>query len=199
LQLILASNSPRRTEILRHAGFRFKVRATYIDESLLARESPRAHVLRLAREKTRAAAERLKRGRSAAIVIGADTVVVARGKILGKPRNAAGAHRMLRLLIGRTHEVLTGVCLRRVSDGEELHHVESTRVHFLKLSHTDIKDYIATREPFDKAGAYGIQGVAGRFIDRIEGCYFNVVGLPLSRVSSMLRELGFKNDSSRRV
>jgi nucleoside triphosphate pyrophosphatase len=191
LKLILASGSPRRAEILRDAGFQFGVRATHIDESLAPRESPRAHVLRLATEKARSAAAHLKSKQQAAIVIGADTVVVAGGKVLGKPRNARDAHRMLRLLSGETHEVLTGVSVLRILDGKELHHVESSRVHFLKLSRNDIEDYIATGEPFDKAGAYGIQGVAGRFIDRIEGCYFNVVGLPLSRVSSMLRALGF--------
>jgi septum formation protein len=193
-RLILASGSPGRAEILRDAGFKFEVCATHLDESRAGHESARAHVLRLARVKARAAAER---GRYAerAIVIGADTVVVARGKILGKPSDVREARRMLRLLGGRTHEVLTGVSILRVADAKELHHVETTRVHFLKLSNEEIDDYIATGEPFDKAGAYGIQGVAGRFIDRIEGCYFNVVGLPVSRVWSMVREL---KDATRR-
>jgi len=96
---------------------------------------------------------------------------------------------MLRLLSGKTHEVLTGVCILSMPDAKALSHVESTRVHFVKLSKQEIDDYIATREPFDKAGAYGIQGVGGRFVDRIEGCYFNVMGLPISRVWSMLRRL----------
>jgi septum formation protein len=187
-RLILASSSPRRAEILRDAGFKFKVCATHLDESRVGRESARVHVLRLARLKARTAAERA-RHTERAIVIGADTVVVARGKILGKPSDVREARRMLRLLSGRTHEVLTGVSVLRVSEGKELHGVETTRVHFLKLSYEEIDDYIATGEPFDKAGAYGIQGVGGRFIDRIEGCYFNVVGLPLSRVWSMVREL----------
>jgi len=192
-KLFLASNSPRRAEILRNAGFAFKVLATNLDESRLGRESARAHVLRLAQAKAQAAAERLRSNRRA-IVIAADTVVVAQGKILGKPSDVREARQMLRRLSGRTHEVLTGVAIRRVADAQELHHVETTRVHFLKLSQEQIDDYIASGEPFDKAGAYGIQGRAGRFIDRIEGCYFNVVGLPLARVSSMLRQLAARND-----
>lgn len=188
-KLILASNSPRRAEILRNGGFEFEVRAADVDERLLPHESARAHVLRLAQAKTRSAASRLKDGPPNAIVIGADTVVVARGKILGKPRDANDARRMLRLLSGRVHRVLTGVSVLRIPDRKELHRIETTRVHFVKLSRQDIDDYIATGEPFDKAGAYGIQGIGGQFIDRIEGCYFNVVGLPLSRVSSMLGEL----------
>ena len=187
-KLFLASNSPRRAEILRNAGFAFKALATNVDESRLGREPAGAHVLRLAQAKARAAAERLKRN-PRAIVIAADTVVVAQGKILGKPSDVREARRMLHRLSGRTHEVLTGVSILRVADAKELHHVETTRVHFLKLSGDEIDDYIATGEPFDKAGGYGIQGIAGRFIDRVEGCYFNVVGLPLARVSSMVRRL----------
>jgi septum formation protein len=193
-KLILASNSPRRAEILRNAGFAFEVCATHIDESRRGRESPRAHVLRLARAKAHAAAERAKRNEHA-IVIGADTVVVIREKILGKPADVRGARGMLRRLSGRTHRVLTGVSVRRVGDRSELTHVESTLVHFLKLSNKEIDDYIATGEPFDKAGAYGIQGMAGRFVDRIDGCYFNVMGLPISRVWSILRQLGYPKPS----
>ena len=188
-KLILASNSPRRAEILRNAGFEFEVRAADVDEKRLPHESARAHVLRLAQAKARSAASRLKVGSPNAIVIGADTVVVARGRILGQPRDANDARRMLRLLSGRVHRVLTGVSVLRIPGGKELHCIERTRVHFVKLSRQDIDDYIATGEPFDKAGAYGIQGIGGQFIDRIEGCYFNVVGLPLSQVSAMLREL----------
>lgn len=129
------------------------------------------------------------KGRAGTVVIGADTVVVAQGKILGKPQDVREARRMLRLLSGKTHEVLTGVSMVALPDERALSHVESTRVHFLKLSGREIDEYIATGEPFDKAGAYGIQGVAGRFIDRIDGCYFNVMGLPISRVWLMLRRL----------
>lgn len=192
-KLFLASNSPRRAEILRNAGFAFKVLATNVDESRLGRESARAHVLRLAQAKARAAAERLKHKRRA-IVIAADTVVVAQGKILGKPSDVREARRMLCRLSGRTHQVLTGVSVLRVADAKEFHHVETTRVHFLKVSRDEIDDYIATGEPFDKAGGYGIQGIAGRFIDRIEGCYFNVVGLPVSRVWLMILQLTEKDN-----
>ena len=188
-KLILASKSPRRVEILRKAGFTFEVRATGIDESRRGRESARAHVLRLAREKARAIAEQLDEN-SRAVVIGADTVVVIGGKILGKPSDVREARSMLRLLNGKTHQVLTGVSIVSMHDQRELNRVESTRVHFLKLSKKEIEDYIHTGEPFDKAGGYGIQGIAGRFIDRIDGCYFNVMGLPISLVWTMLRQLG---------
>ena len=188
-KLILASKSPRRVDILRKAGFAFEVRATDIDESPRGRESARTHVLRLAREKARAVAEQLgENGR--AVVIGADTVVVIGGKILGKPSDVREARAMLRLLNGKTHQVLTGVSIVSMHDKRELNRVESTRVHFLKLSKKEIEDYIHTGEPFDKAGGYGIQGIAGRFIDRIDGCYFNVMGLPISLVWTMLRQLG---------
>lgn len=191
-KLILASNSPRRAEILRNAGFAFEVRPAHIDETRRERESGRAYALRLAKEKAGAVAERMKRS-SGAVVIGADTIVLAQGTILGKPQDVREARRMLRLLSGKTHEVLTGVCVIAISHRKTLSHVESTRVHFVKLSNRQIDDYIATGEPFDKAGAYGIQGVGGRFIDRIDGCYFNVMGLPISRVWSMLRRLSESN------
>jgi nucleoside triphosphate pyrophosphatase len=190
-KLILASSSPRRAEILRNAGFTFEVRATHIDESRLPRESARAHVQRLAAAKARAAAEHAQHKKLAAIVIAADTVVVAQGRVLGKPHEANDARRMLRLLSGKTHKVLTGVSILRVPDGKESRRVETTCVRFLRLSAADIEDYIATGEPFDKAGAYGIQGLAGRFVHSIDGCYFNVMGLPLSRVWSILRRLGY--------
>lgn len=191
-KLILASNSPRRAEILRNAGFAFEVRPAHIDETRKSRESGRAYVLRLAKEKASAVAERVKRSHGA-VVLGADTIVLAQGRILGKPQDVREARRMLRSLSGKTHEVLTGVCLVSISHRKALSHVESTRVHFVKLSNRQIDDYIATGEPFDKAGGYGIQGLGGRFIDRIEGCYFNVMGLPISRVWSMLRRLDASN------
>lgn len=187
-KLILASNSPRRAEILRNAGIAFQVRPAHIDESRRGRESARAYALRLAKEKAKAVVERVK-GSGETVVIGADTIVLAQGRILGKPQDVREARSMLRLLSGKTHEVLTGVCVVSLPAGKALSHVESTRVHFVKLSNKEIDDYIATREPFDKAGAYGIQGLGGRFIDRVEGCYFNVMGLPISQVWSMLRRL----------
>jgi septum formation protein len=190
-KLVLASKSPRRAEILRGAGFDFDTYPAQIDEAREPRESPRAYVERLALTKARLVAERAKRAGRSAIVIGADTVVLAQGRILGKPSDVKEARRMLRLLNGRTHQVLTGLALTRVPDGTEAHHVETTAVRFLKLSKDDIDDYIATGEPFDKAGAYGIQGIAGRFVSGVDGCYFNVMGLPVSRLWSMLRRLGY--------
>lgn len=192
-KLILASSSPRRAEILRRAGFAFQIRPAHVEESRQGRESARAFVLRLAKAKSRAVAHRLK-GSCRAVVIGADTIVLVRGKILGKPQDVREARSMLRLLGGKTHEVLTGISMMSMPDGKELNHVESTRVHFVKLSNREIDDYIATGEPFDKAGGYGIQGIAGRFIDGIDGCYFNVMGLPISRVWSMLRRFDAAND-----
>ena len=190
LPLILASASPRRAEILRRAGFRFRILPTSVDESPRRRESPARHVVRLAREKAFAAALRV---RGPAIIIGADTVVVAGRQILGKPASRAGARRMLRLLSGRTHRVLTGIALLRLSRGARrprmLSAAESTRVTFARLTPSQIAQYVATGESMGKAGAYAIQGRAGKFVTRIEGCYFNVVGLPLARLSRMLRSL----------
>ena len=196
LPLILASASPRRAEILRRAGFRFRILPTSVDESPRRRESPARHVVRLAREKAFAAALRV---RGPAIIIGADTVVVARRQILGKPASRAGARRMLRLLSGRTHRVLTGLAVlrlvqpvgmnRRTRVGFLHSAIEETRVMFSPLTGRQIAAYVATREPMGKAGAYAIQGRAGKFVTRIEGCYFNVVGLPLARLCRMLRSL----------
>jgi septum formation protein len=199
IKFILASKSPRRAEILRNAGIAFEVQAAHVNEARRPRESAHAYVRRLATAKSRVVAEHLKRKKQHAIVIGADTVVLAQGKILGKPADVKEARRMLRLLSGRTHQVLTGVSMVSLPGGREIHHVETTRVKFLKISGADIDDYIATGEPFDKAGAYGIQGIGGRFVASIDGCYFNVMGLPLARVWSMLRDLGYANASVGRV
>jgi len=195
--LILASSSPRRAQILRDAGFSFSVLPAAVDESPLRGESAVQHVQRLAREKALATSQRI---RGAAVIIGADTVVVVGGKILGKPRSRADARRMLRLLSGRKHRVLTGLAVLKLvspSHGRRPHRVgllrcgvESTAVWFARLTQREIADYVASGEPMDKAGAYAIQGRAGRFITRIDGCYFNVVGLPLARLYRLLRELG---------
>lgn len=180
--LVLASQSPRRRELLERAGFRFLVRPAQVDESWREGEDPQSHVCRLAREKARAVAAAHDE-----IVLGADTVVVVDGEILGKPADAADAARMLRLLSGRDHYVFTGVCLRR---GEtELVEAERTLVRFAALEEGEIREYVASGEPMDKAGAYAIQGLASRFVERIEGCYFNVVGLPVARVYRMIRRL----------
>ncbi len=180
--LILASSSPRRREILAKAGIPFRVRPADVDERVLRGETPIRHVLRLARAK----AEAVHR-KPGEIVLGADTIVVAGGAILGKPRDAADARRMLRLLAGRWHRVITGIFL--AGDGEAVTGAETTRVHFLPMSRAEIAAYVATGEPMDKAGAYAIQGLASKFVDRIEGCYFNVVGLPVSRVLRHYRRL----------
>jgi septum formation protein len=199
IKLILASKSPRRAEILRNAGISFEVQAAHVNEARRPRESAHSYVRRLATAKSRAVAEPLKRRKQHAIVIGADTVVLAQGKILGKPADVKEARRMLRLLSGKSHQVLTGVSIVSLPSGAEVHHVETTRVKFLKISNADIDDYISTGEPFDKAGAYGIQGIGGRFVASIDGCCFNVMGLPLARVWSMLRDAGYANTSPGRV
>jgi septum formation protein len=193
--LVLASASPRRQELLRHAGIPFTVFPANIPEIPLAGESPRACAERLAREK----AEAIFRQHPGQPVLGADTIVVVDGEILGKPRDAADASRMLRLLSGRTHEVTTGVCLvglslrtgnQKLETGFEDTRSETTQVTMTRLTNEDISAYIATGEPMDKAGAYAIQGIASRWIPRIEGDYFNVVGLPVALVHKMLQEHG---------
>ncbi len=193
MRLILASASPRRAEILRNAGIAFEVRSAVLDEARRAGELPGDYVRRLAMEKARAAA-----GAEAdwiphpAIFVGADTTVVAGEEVLGKPESEADAGRMLRMLSGRVHEVRTGLALLRRPDPAERVLEEITRVSFAPLSEDEIAAYVASGEPFDKAGGYAIQGLAGRYITRIEGCYFNVVGLPLARLWAALRELGWE-------
>jgi septum formation protein len=188
MKLILASSSPRRAEILRNAGLSFSVLSSAVDETPLPGEGPEALVLRLAKAKAELVAARAV---GPAIVIGADTTVVCEGKFLNKPESHEEARAMLQLLSGRTHAVLTGVALIRLPDGERRAFTESTLVHFRRISEDELAAYLDTGEPYDKAGAYAIQGMAGRFIPRIEGCYFNVVGLPLSRVVSELQSLGW--------
>jgi len=173
--LVLASQSPRRAEILRNAGIPFTVRVADVDETPLEAERPGSYVRRLAESKARAI-----EAAPGEIVLGADTTVVAAGEILAKPVDAADARRMLRLLSGRRHEVLTGICLLR--DGEALRDHASTAVWFAPLTESEIEEYVNSGEPMDKAGAYAIQGLASRYVERIEGCYFNVMGLPVSLV-----------------
>jgi septum formation protein len=196
MKLILASSSPRRAEILHNAGFAFDVYPPNVDEAHLPRESAEAYVQRLALSKARRAAEDGARKEQQAIVIGADTVVVVKGKILGKPRDLKSARRMLRLLSGRTHHVLTGLAVLRFPEGEERLHVEKTRVRFVRLSEKEIDRYLLTGEPYHKAGAYAIQGIGGRYVTHIEGCYFNVMGLPLARLWTLLGELGWNGTAS---
>ncbi len=176
--IVLASGSPRRAEILANAGIEFvRIVPRDVDETPAPGEQPRDYVMRLAREKA-AAVDDLR------IVLGADTTVAIDGEILGKPCDAADAARMLRMLSGRMHEVLTGICLR---GGGEVVDVASTRVWFAELSGAEIAAYAGSGEPLDKAGAYGIQGLASKFVERIEGCYFNVMGLPVALVYRYLR------------
>lgn len=182
--LVLASQSPRRREILAQAGLPFTVRVPGVEEVRLPAESAEDYVRRLARDKARAAVSSPQD-----FVLAADTVVVADDIVLEKPCSVGDAERMLGLLSGRSHAVLTGVCL--LHDGRERAHVESTRVFFSPLSTEEIRGYCASGEPMDKAGAYAIQGVASKFIERIEGCYFNVVGLPISLVYRLLKEAGY--------
>jgi len=191
MKLILASTSPRRAEILRDAGFHFEVVPSPVDETPLSGESPTALVQRLADAKAELIAARAV---GPAIVIAADTVVSLDWRIFGKPRSTDDARHMLENLSGRSHSVITGVTLIRLPDAERRTFVESTLVHFAKLSAEEITRYLATGEPHEKAGAYAIQGRAGRYIPRIEGDYFNVVGLPLSRLTQALTDLGWAED-----
>lgn len=181
--LILASKSPRRQQILRDAGIQFAVRAAGVPEERQPSESPVDYVQRLAGEK--AAAIPMHAGE---IVLGADTVVVIDGFVLEKPRDPADAARMLGLLSGREHDVITGVCLRTAT--RVIVDVAATRVRFVGLTADEIAAYVASGEPMDKAGGYAIQGLASKFIDRIEGDYFNVVGLPIALVWRRWKELG---------
>ncbi len=191
MKLILASASTRRAEILRDAGLSFVVLSSAVDETPYQNESPHDLVERLASAKAELAAARAI---GPAIVIAADTVISLDGHILGKPRSSDDARHMLEKLSGRTHSVVTGVALIRLPDSERRTFVESTLVHLAALSPEQITRYLATDEPHDKAGAYAIQGHAGRFIPRIDGCYFNVVGLPLSRLYYALADLGWSED-----
>jgi septum formation protein len=202
--LVLASASPRRRELLTQAGYSFEVHPAHIPEELLPNEDPIAYVTRLAREKAQAVYNEImgapgldfetwestkdnaseERASAAPQVLGADTTVALDNHILGKPESPADAARMLRLLSGRTHRVLTGVALVTATSTEVA--AEVTAVTFLTLTDEEIDSYNATGEPMDKAGAYAIQGRAARWVPRIEGCYFNVVGLPIALVSSLL-------------
>jgi len=187
MALILASASPRRQELLRNAGIEFKVHPANVPENIFPGESPEAYARRLAVAKARKVCET----HSADQVLGADTIVVVDDSILEKPSDLQDAARMLRLLSGREHRVITGVCLITpdAKPGqparEDIRH-ETTHVTMKSLTEEDIRTYVAHGEPMDKAGAYAIQGLASRWIPKIEGCYFNVVGLPVPLVSAML-------------
>ena len=208
-KLVLASSSPRRRELLAQAGFTFEVHPAEINEEPRINESPLDLVVRLAREK----AEKVYAGQDGrlgldGVVLGADTTVTLDGAILGKPLDAEDAARMLRMLSGRTHRVITGVAVVSAADPKGVSGAargmrvevaaEVTAVRFLTLSEDEIREYVASGEPMDKAGAYAIQGRAAKWIPRVEGCYFNVVGLPLALVSALLDGIWGKTDSNRR-
>jgi len=184
--VVLASSSPRRRQLLDLIGIAHEVRPANIDETMRPREAPRRHAERLAREKTSAIAKR----DPDLITIGADTIVVVNRKVLGKPRDTDDAARMLTLLSGREHLVITAVA---VSRGKKLRSaVEEVRVRFRRLRDDEIEAYIATGEPMDKAGAYGIQGYGATIVERIEGDYFAVMGLPVVRLIGLMRDVGVR-------
>jgi septum formation protein len=184
IPIILASASPRRQELLKNAGIVFEVQPANIPEVPHVGEGPTAFAERMAREKAQAIRASLPEG----IILAADTVVAVANEILGKPVDAEDAIRMLRLLSGRTHAVTTGVCV--IGDGHEDVRSETTEVEFSRMTEAEIREYVASGEPMDKAGAYAIQGGAARWITRVDGDYNNVVGLPVELVLSMLKEAG---------
>ena len=182
-RIILASQSPRRAELLRGLGLEFEIRTVPIDEDVDIPD-PKEHVSVLSRNKAEAVSERIQSG----LVIGADTIVYHDGAILGKPEDPANAIRMLRKLSGQTHQVFTGLTLI-LNHEKTLTDVVSTDVTFRTLTDPEIEAYVASEEPLDKAGAYGIQGRAGLFVESIQGCYFNVVGFPIARFYERMGEL----------
>ena len=185
-KLVLASSSSRRVEILSAVAWPFEAIAAGVDETRLLSEAPVAYVSRLAKAKADAVAKRLSTG----LVLGADTTVVKSGELLGQPRDAEDARRMLRLLSGEWHEVLTGVALVRAGhpNNSVVDH-ERTRVRFAEMSEAEIDWYVSTEEPIGKAGAYAVQGKAALFIEEIQGDYFNIVGLPVRLVYKLARKM----------
>jgi septum formation protein len=178
--LILASQSPRRSEILRAAGIQFATKPANVDESILPGELPEEYVKRVAERKAMAVGAGVGE-----VVLGADTIVAIGREILGKPKDRADAIRMLGSLAGRVHEVITGICVRRA--GELVNDLAVTRVWLIPLTSQEVQEYVATGEPMDKAGGYAIQGLASKFVERIERSYTNVVGLPIEMVYKHLR------------
>jgi septum formation protein len=187
MRLVLASASPRRAELLRAAGIEFDTLAVDVDERVLPGETPEACVARLARAKAAAAAPRLSASQADAPILGADTIVAVDGEILGKPKDDGDATRMLGMLAARAHQVATGVCVLR--QGREAAEIAASTVYFARMSTAEIAFYVQTGEGRDKAGAYAIQGLASRYIERIDGSYSNVVGLPVAVVYRILQNL----------
>jgi septum formation protein len=190
--LVLASQSPRRSEILRQAGIPFTRRVAAVDETPLEGEKPEDYVVRLAELKALAVP-----AGPGETVLGADTTVVIDGEMLGKPADAADARRMLARLSGRQHEVITGICLKR--GVEVVRDCATTKVWFALMSAREIEEYVSSGEPMDKAGAYAIQGLASKFIEKIDGCYFNVVGLPVALVFGHLQRFPNPGEGPRRA
>lgn len=180
--IILASASPRRKELLEQLGISFTVDPAAVDEQMLPGETSEAYAIRVAREKARVAAQRAGRG----IVVAADTIVVMNDAVLGKPKDAGDAERMLQMLSGKEHRVITGLAVMDAATGRMVSRTAVTRVWFRALKQKDIMAYVATGEPLDKAGAYGIQEKGALLVERIDGCYFNVVGLPLALLGEIL-------------
>ncbi|NLM09232.1 MAG: septum formation inhibitor Maf [Clostridiaceae bacterium] len=192
-QLILASQSPRRKMLLNQIGVSFKTYPSDIDESIMENAEPEDYVRSISERKALSVKEYLcLNGCNSFVVLAADTVVVLEGMILGKPDDENQAFDMLKKLSGNWHDVITGVSVVDGDEERKLTNVETTRVKIRKLTSDEIRRYIETREPLDKAGAYGIQGIGGLLVEKIDGCYYNVVGLPLYSVSLMLSQFGIK-------
>ena len=186
-RIILASSSPRRAELLKGLGIAFELAPSYIEERPHAGEAPPDYIMRLARAKVIAVARQWEAG----LVIGADTIVVVDGRILEKPEDEDDAMQLLRQLSGRWHAVMTGVALYDIGSRREVADYDKTLVRFALLSEKEIRWYVTTGEPMDKAGGYGIQGLGGLFVEEIAGNYFNVVGLPIPLLYRLARRLGY--------
>ena len=184
MEIILASKSPRRREILENTKVRFSIEESQIDEVIKLNELPKETVMRLAYEKALDVANRNRNS----LVIGADTIVVINDTILGKPKDDIEAFSMLKLLSGKTHYVITGFALINLSLDKKIIDCQVSQVTFKELSEQCIKDYLQTKESLDKAGAYGIQGYGGLLVENIQGDFFNIVGLPISKISDCLKD-----------
>src|SRR3972149_243191 len=190
-RIILASSSPRRKVLLEKIGLSFDICHSNIDENIKKGETPEEHCLRLAEEKAKEAAKNVKRG----WIIGADTIVFIDNRILGKPSGIKEAREMLNLLKGRYHKVCTAFCLLNAVTGNKIKRVVESRVKIKNLTDKEIEDYIKTSEPFDKAGAYAVQGIGSFMVEGIEGSYTNVVGLPMAEFEEALEQAGIINKS----
>ncbi|MEO0023406.1 MAG: Maf family protein [candidate division WOR-3 bacterium] len=194
MKLYLASTSPRRRQLLRDLGITFyPVKPAFFEPEISFSQNPRRLAITLALLKALSCTPKVKNG----IIIGTDTIVVISNRILGKPANPTAAKRMLKLLSNKTHQVITGIALIKMPEKKIYADVETTRVTFRALTDEEIESYISTPEPYDKAGAYAIQGRAGLFVERISGCYLNVIGLPVSLLLKLLQDAGWKNPASR--